>query len=71
MSILGYCLRLDTVYCDDGMDSSTLEGAGDIVVEKRFKDKCSNMAMHLTTRGRGAFNEYIGKMKRVMKQIVG
>ena len=48
---------------------SKLEEAGYIAVEKSFKGKRPNTALRLTPQGRGAFHDYVGKMKRVLKDM--
>ncbi len=46
-----------------------LEEAGYIAVEKSFKGKRPNTALRLTPQGRTAFYEYVGKMKKVLKDF--
>jgi DNA-binding MarR family transcriptional regulator len=46
--------------------SRTLEEAGYIVVEKSFRGRRPYTAMHLTAKGRRAFERYLGALRQII-----
>ncbi len=50
---------------------SKLENAGYVAVEKEFLDKKPHTTLHLTDKGRTAFQEYRKSMKQVFEDLPG
>jgi DNA-binding MarR family transcriptional regulator len=48
---------------------SKLEAAGYVIIEKEFLGKKPHTTVRLTDRGRNAFEEYRGNMKRVLDNL--
>jgi DNA-binding transcriptional ArsR family regulator len=48
---------------------STLENAGYVAIEKEFLDKKPHTTLHLTHKGRTAFQEYRESMKQVFEDL--
>jgi len=48
---------------------SKLEGAGYVSVEKEFVDRRPHTVLHLTEKGRAAFQEYRQSMKQLFEEL--
>ena len=48
---------------------SKLENAGYVAIEKEFLDKKPHTTLHLTDKGRTAFQEYRERMKQVFEDL--